>query len=196
MVKSNRLINLISEMKKSEIYAEYIKAESFIHREHYLNADGIHGIYHTKRVLILSLCLSHIFSHCTYTRNILINASLYHDIGRTHDFADRSHGIKSYRKLRKILPRFLDYDNEPIKFLIENHCLEIEYIDFNKYKLENPEKIKQMLHIFKDADALDRVRLDTPFEQLILYNNESVELFEIAKYLYHLKENIIDFWRG
>lgn len=86
----------------------------------------------------------------------LCDAILYHDIGRTNDDVDDSHGAKS---------RDIYYDtasdcNSATAFLIEYHCLDDRkaLADLKVSNIRDKERVWLLYTILKDADALDRVR--------------------------------------
>ena len=85
----------------------------------------------------------------------LMDAAIYHDIGRTNDFIDENHGIESYKIYRKEKK-----ENSIIKFLIEQHCIDdeasLEILKKDFY--EEQDMIELLYKILKDADALDRAR--------------------------------------
>lgn len=88
---------------------------------------------------------------------LLITSIVYHDIGRTTDFEDESHGIRGYEIYQK-----QNEDNDVIRFLVSFHCKEDteakEYYDLN-FGLDPDKNIIWILfQILKDADALDRWR--------------------------------------
>ena len=111
-------------------------------------------------------------------KTILFLAAVYHDIGRNEDGIDISHGIRSCQKIDRLglLNNFTETQRNMVKYIIENHC-------YDKDK-EIPQNIdcieaKRLSDLFKDADALDRVRindLDTNY----LRNEYSKRLIHIA----------------
>ena len=129
------------------------------------NAEGIHGVLHTKRVLLLSLILSDLEKLSVHDASILVYCSLFHDIGRTHDYEDAEHGIKSLKKINKAKKDIvgLSKDNLNIaNFIIENHAIDdvrgISNLQANT-KITDKERALKVYSIFKDADGLDRLRL-------------------------------------
>lgn len=88
-----------------------------------------------------------------------MTATEYHDIGRTNEDVDNSHGIKSYDIYKK------DHkENEVVKFLIEYHCIDdtkaLERLQ--DFPQDEREAIWNLYQVLKDADALDRVRFKGP----------------------------------
>lgn len=87
---------------------------------------------------------------------MLMDAVIYHDIGRTNDFVDDSHGKAS----RDIYAADRKPENPGTGFLIEYHCLDdaVARRDLEALSLPNVDRIWLLYTILKDADALDRVR--------------------------------------
>lgn len=186
---------------------------TFISSNDYKEPNGIHGISHVKRVLIHCLNLSRILNLSDMERGMLAMAAIYHDIGRINDEEDTIHGIKSWKKFKKknkpllcinVVPIVketgtvdsaeyhlepIDYENEKIiKFIIENHCISDDKAieTLNKSKIENKQFAWNLYCIFKDADGLDRVRLDPYLGEVdIKYfrNKETVNQLLFAKIL-------------
>lgn len=85
----------------------------------------------------------------------LMDAAIYHDIGRTNDFIDENHGKESYKIYKKEKK-----ENSIVKFLIEQHCINdgISLEILKKEFHEEQDIIGLLYKILKDADALDRTR--------------------------------------
>lgn len=131
-----------------------------------LNAD--HTMDHTIRVMIYS---NYLFRQIVFPKYKKINkqkkiqiisyfcnlmdAAIYHDIGRTNDFIDKNHGIESYKIYKKEKK-----ENKVVKFLIEQHCIDDETsLKILKKEFHEEKDIIELLYkILKDADALDRTR--------------------------------------
>lgn len=133
-------------------------------RKYFFEPQGIHGLGHMKRVLFLNLIIAYLEKLSAQDCNILVNCSLYHDIGRIDNRADSFHGTLSYEKAVKnnLLKDILkDEDSQITKFVITTHCVDDSLIStmLNDYEaIEDQERGLRLLKIFKDADALDRIR--------------------------------------
>lgn len=112
-------------------------------------------------------------------KNILFLSAVYHDIGRTADNLDPMYRYKSWDKLTKLgmTKIFSPEQNCKIKYIIINHCVEdgnekedITYLS---------DDFKRLLYLFKDADALDRVRFND-LNVNFLRNSYSRQLISIA----------------
>ncbi|MBP1761965.1 MAG: metal dependent phosphohydrolase [Firmicutes bacterium] len=139
-------------------YARQIKSDWFY------NPNGIHALSHTKRVLLLGLLLVYLEKLSDHDRDVICEAAVFHDIGRITDGYDTSHGIASYRKLfAKGLQKFLPAeDQETIRFIIELHAVADKAAtkQLKKYDLNDIDHTLKLYNIFKDADGLDRVRIN------------------------------------
>ena len=117
-----------------------------------------HGYGHEARVLLLCLTIAHLMNLPPRDRRVLATAAIYHDTQRTNDSVDEIHGCasKEYYMKNELSPDPL------VSFLCEYHCLPDEAgykeIRDNRSLSKNRSRSKLLYEIFKDADALDRVR--------------------------------------
>jgi len=117
-----------------------------------------HGLEHTIRVTLLTQLLANELSLSEEDKKILATAALYHDTQRENDNEDKKHGLNS----------MLYYEsnsedkNEIVSFLIKYHSLPDRKgeraIKFNESLSAQAERVTTLFNIFKDCDALDRVR--------------------------------------
>lgn len=119
----------------------------------------VHGKEHQARVLLYCLIISEIMNLSMSERRVLAEAAIYHDTQRVNDDVDREHGQASARYYR-------NHANKPnplVEFICEYHCLPdeegYEKIKRDRYLSKNRSKSTMLFNIFKDADALDRLRL-------------------------------------
>ncbi|CFY05224.1 HD domain [Syntrophomonas zehnderi OL-4] len=144
--------------RQYELYARQIKPDWFH------NPRGIHALSHSKRVLLLVLMLAYLEQCSQMDTRLLCQAAIYHDIGRKTDGYDTKHGLASYRKMldKKLLNPIEEARAENLRFIIENHAVaDISAIkQLDKYELESTDDTIRLFHIFKDADGLDRVRIN------------------------------------
>lgn len=145
--------------------------------------NGIHGLTHTKRVYILACIIADIEKMSEDDTTILMYAALYHDIGRTANGVCTEHGKQSFIKADNLIDN--EY-RETIKFIIENHCIDdiegIETID--NYDIADKKKAIYLYKAFKDADNLDRVRIND-LNVSFLRLKRSKELVNTAYFLYN-----------
>ena len=118
--------------------------------------DDEHGKLHSLRVLLNALTLGKLQCLDELDLHLLAMASIFHDIGRTNNEIDDLHGLRS----REIFEDSDFTDNDIVKFLIEYHCIDDDLAmkALEESNIENKVKAKKLFSIFKDADALDRLR--------------------------------------
>lgn len=140
------------------LYQRYRSRISTLYDAYGRANDEEHNAEHTLRVLFDALLLVQVQGIALTKKEShqLCDAILYHDIGRTNDDVDDSHGAKS---------RDIYYDtasdcNSATAFLIEYHCLDDRkaLADLKTSNIRNKERVWLLYTILKDADALDRVR--------------------------------------
>jgi len=173
-------MNIINENILREVnhYSEKIIPE------HYLDSIGIHGTGHTKRVLLLSAILADLNDLTGAEKDILYHATIYHDIGRTCNGVDDSHGLKSWRKLKGL--GILDNKDEEfekvLEYVITNHSISDGQVKEFTSGCEDI-RVKLIFELLKDSDGLDRVRLGD-LKVKYLRNEHSRELVEVSRRIY------------
>ncbi len=129
--------------------------------------DGIHGLAHTRRVLIHATRIARARDLDPDWFHSLVLACAWHDIGRTHDGREPEHGRQSVARARQL---GLDEQVEPLilrraLFAVEWHSLPDARAVARAVTLaregSKPEvgTMLRVLWVLKDADGLDRVRL-------------------------------------
>jgi hypothetical protein len=159
-----KISELQSLMRDGDLIGWYFHYARQIKSDWFHNPNGIHALSHTKRVLLLGLLLVYLEQLSAQDRDLICEAAVFHDIGRVTDGYDTSHGIASYRKLlAKGLEEFLPAENrETIRFIIELHAVADKAAakQLSKYDLNDIDHTLRLYNIFKDADGLDRVRIN------------------------------------
>jgi hypothetical protein len=133
-------------------------------REWFFSPDGVHGTEHIQRVLIFVLLLGVELRLSDHEIDLLCLCAIYHDIGRSNDYYDEAHGFESYKKTQSLslpMPEN-DEDKNIIAFIIIYHCIDDDKAieDLKNYAIGNKALALKLYKIFKDCDALDRVRVD------------------------------------
>ena len=117
--------------------------------------DNEHGRLHTYRVLMNSLLIAETREMTEIEKDILSIAAIFHDTKRSNNEEDTIHGKVSaeyYREFAESYPEIVPYV-KTCEQLIEYHSLPDEY---GRGALSNADM--ELYNVFKDADALDRVR--------------------------------------
>lgn len=163
---------------------------------------NVHSIHHILRVLFLSLVY---FYHsgellCDEDKQLLIYFSILHDIARSHDGADETHGDAAVDLIPKknLRMKGVHLSKKGYKIaetVIRYHCREDEagaaaIKKMTRFSRKDKERTTRLLYICKDMDGLDRVRFNG-LDYRFLRTSFATRLPLIAGCL--LKENILAF---
>ena len=172
-----KLKDELEEITTGEIGAFFRKKEKHIDKSHVIQ-KGIHGISHNDRVALLTMIIAKnegVLEGDTdnRTKDILLTAAYLHDIGRKvgkFAFNVGPHAKRSAKKINKIHVRYMngqpytEEDKNILKAVVAAHEGKDEIMDklCGKYHISEEDKgyTKKLMTILKDADALDRVRID------------------------------------
>ena len=129
--------------------------------EWFRHSSDLHGVRHTQRVHIHARRLACLLEWPAADTHLLLQAALWHDIGRRHDGFEPEHGASSVLRARELgLTRSLPAaDTAIVEFAMRQHSLEDAFGEDEAGARSEPERALRILHLLKDADALDRVRL-------------------------------------
>lgn len=123
----------------------------------------LHGRLHSARVLIHTLFLSKLKGLSVADRNILCIAALWHDTGRKNDYYCEQHGYSGYSNYKDDCLGASEKPDNVVAFLIKYHSRPdaegYAEIATNPVLNAQKERVTMLYNVFKDADALDRVRL-------------------------------------
>ncbi len=126
--------------------------------------DYYHDLKHVEKVLTYTKMISNRLKTPINT-NLLMCASLYHDIGKTVGASNQEHGEVGATRFEQMMKgKMSDKDIKVVSLLIKQHASESDTITFTDDTFSDAEKkeIQLMSDILKDADALDRNRLNYP----------------------------------
>lgn len=143
------------EKKLPEVTAQYHSYRDLITDCVDFNMEGVHGESHSARVLLNCILIANEMNLSEHEIEILGVAAAFHDSMRDNDGDDTKHGeasAKYYRKYAQEHPEQIKYE-KVVEQIIKYHCLPDE---IGKYEISK--KNWKLFDIFKDADALDRVR--------------------------------------
>lgn len=164
--KTVALMDVGSEMlcanvrKVLSMYKDYAEAVSRVYQNR-KEEHSAHNAKHSTRVLLYALLLAQMMKLPDADKVRLAEAAAYHDCGRANDFVDGSHGdasAKVYESVGK---------DSVVSFVIRQHCLSDGE---NRASLQEGfsepqrKRCKVLLDVFKDADALDRLRFGFAFQ--------------------------------
>lgn len=163
-------------------------------KSEYLYKSKFHGLYHSEKVAFFAYLIGRYYNLDTEDMQIILDAALYHDIGRTSDFEDTTHGLTSTFKMDFLKTNPL-YNNpvnlELVKAITDGHSLDdkLKQVVFDNHELPEREyeRFNILYNILKDADALDRMRFDKTMKSTL---NERFLRLPISKKLSSLAEYV------
>lgn len=141
----------------------------------YLYKSDFHGLYHSQKVCFFAYLIGKHENLSETEMKILLDAAIYHDMGRENDNEDNLHGYISAR----LIDQVVKYDNPTdmyyLKAIVDAHSKPDKFNAkaFNNWVLQQhdddlmlnriseeikEEEFKKLCDILKDADALDRLR--------------------------------------
>lgn len=156
-----------------------------------LKTSEKHTKQHSDRVLLYALFIAEQKKLSDDDKDALGAAAVFHDCARYDDWLDVGHGQRG----ADVYEKYCRETNAPFD---ERSYLIMKYHDRDdstaKTELQN-KKLKNILilyDIFKDADALDRMRLSANgLNPKYLRTDEAVEMIGFAKDLIYQMQNII-----
>lgn len=189
------ILNNENWIKDYDFYDKFM-ASSYLDklREAYdkLNTDilftsHIHGKDHIERVIFFSVLLSFAYKLDEADTNILINAASLHDTRRVNDGWDTEHGPRAARESIQYAHDIKKEDKEILQAVIAAHSRDDKNMDetireFVKNEDDFP-RAKRLAKFFKDADGLDRVRINL-LDPAYLRNDYSKNLVDFSYKLF------------
>ena len=154
------------------------------------NPYGIHGIGHAGRVFVWANLIGKRLGSKESDRispEVARWAAVLHDVGRISDGIDRGHGDRSAEWIlrhRKFLP--VSLDDELFDRLL--YCCRMHEVSDEKIGV-----LSEELKCIKDADGLDRVRIDD-LDPAFLRTEFARSLVEPAWTLYGLSKSAEEPW--
>lgn len=150
------ILTIIKDHDYVKIYLDMI--EKF--NDNLLVLSDVHGIDHIVRASLYVLIISIYNNIDVDDFKVLMEAILYHDIGRVNDIDDDLHGYRASLMVDFLKDKYNDEDFDFIKGLMICHSLkDSEYLNVcSDLSIINTEKFYKLLCIIKDSDGLDRTR--------------------------------------
>lgn len=147
---------------KSKITMAKFDPRSFsLENSWFTRPRSIHGLSHTRRVLIHACAIAPAADLTPAEFEAVVLAAAWHDIGRTHDGIDSRHGAQSVERIYDLgldagVPSHV-FDH--VVFAVELHSTHDE-VAIRRAASTGDESMLRVLWTLKDADGLDRVRID------------------------------------
>lgn len=169
--KMKTYASLPKQLSINEFYSQVVKMPYYSYLiEHldvkeklYLDMSEVHGETHANNVSLFSMFIATSLGLSQQDIKTIIEAAIYHDIGRISDNNSSHHGSLGAIKYSTKVSCPSNISVNEVKFLIEAHALpsitEIKKL-FERYSIPKEEqgRLYQMATIIRDADALDRTR--------------------------------------
>lgn len=149
-----------------------------------LYKSHIHGQGHIERVILLSLLLSFYYKLNKNDTDILRYAASLHDTKRVDDSYDTEHGYRA--ALYSIAYAKIDEkDKNILQAVLATHSRSDKDMDktIEEFFVKDMDRARYLSKLFKDADALDRVRLGD-LDQKYLRNDFSHDLVDFSNKLF------------
>ncbi len=189
--------NLLEKYLTKEQIDEYLTILSNL-KEDELYDSKVHGLYHSQKVCLFALILADSYELSEIDKKIIIDAALYHDIGRISDQQDEIHGIASAIKILSVVDDEL-YDDVNnvilLQSIIDNHSRphykEKDTFEYyvDQYGIKPSEELYQryklLNQILRDSDALDRNRFADGYtyglNEKFLKLSKSISLIDFSR---------------
>lgn len=165
LLAENEKINALME---SPYAVELLLAFSTLKREE-LYKSFLHGQGHIERVIMLGALIAMGEKFSLRDTRLTLFACSYHDIGRINDRRDDDHGTVSAegivsRDLVSIIPDVSEDEIAILQAAIATHSMHDSSLEANECKFgvkpEEHERCRRICWCLKDADNMDRVRLN------------------------------------
>ena len=166
VMNKDYLLNLGFQPEQLNFISELVKKG--IQEKLYTNTkDFKHDLKHIERVLTyVQWILNEKKKNGEVIENqeLLFYATLYHDIGKTIGASNKEHGKVGSQEVYKYLEDALDEKSiKIVSSLIKTHASEDDRVEFSEdFSEDEKKRIQELSDILKDADALDRNRLNYP----------------------------------
>jgi hypothetical protein len=177
-------------------------------QKRYLYKTNFHGYFHSQKVLLFAYLIAKSEKCTDEEMQILMDAAIYHDIGRQNEVEDEMHGYYSACMIEKLKNKILKTEIyrdklniEYLKSICDAHSVSDEKQEkiYKNYKYENEnfnkERFTKLASILKDADALDRTRFKKTSNAVLQekylrypYSRTLIKLAEEINYYYVIKE--------
>lgn len=175
----------IDDFVKSD-YFEILKDSYQRLNTHILFDSHIHGQDHIERVIFFAHLLAFHYKLDQRDTDVLRNAASLHDTKRVNDGWDTEHGHRA--AIESISYSYADRsDDGVIQAVIAAHSTDDKIMDDTIREFikdsDDFDRTKRLAKLFKDADGLDRVRINH-LNPAYLRNDFSKDLVDFAYDLY------------
>ena len=195
LIQEGKLDLYLTEFEKKEIIAKI----SAIKKE-FLYKSDFHGLHHSEKVFLFAYLIGKHEGLNHDELEILLDAALYHDIGRADDTEEQFHGYASTLKIDKVLGSKELYKNienlEILKAMCDAHSVPDSKMELilGNYEISEEKKdiVFKLARLLKDADALDRARFQKTSKAAL---QTHFLRFDYSKELISLAYNVNNYYR-
>ena len=172
---------IYAELRAWRFFDTLVDAARSMKRDR-LYQSKVHGVNHIERVILLGSLGAMAGKSNLCETEMLLDACAYHDVGRVNDWYDTEHGERSSAVIGELTGRKPGYELDVIKAAVHAHSLpDSQMADVMKiYSLEGDDFAHRFCCMLKDADGLDRFRIND-FDESYLrldFNHGFVNLAE------------------
>ena len=149
-----------------------------------LYKSDIHGVNHNIRVSYFGYVISSNEGISNRDFEIIVDACKYHDIGRENDFEDKFHGGRGANMLTFLDDKYSSEELNYLKTIVTCHSMNDDMFDevATLNGIQDIERCRKMYNILKDADGLDRVRLEYPYINVNYLRTETARRMVLFSY--------------
>jgi hypothetical protein len=169
--------SVLNEPPCAAVSGRYLRWAAFMEeRVRFLRGrDGIHGVSHCARVLLLALAMGHALGLSDAELDALATAAVFHDSRRDNDMHDPKHGTHGAEYYRACCEEGCMGFDRRVHCIIAYH----DRPDGDGLDACAPmgEDCVRMYRIFKDADGLDRIRLNREYLDTGMLRTDIAESF-------------------
>ena len=169
-ISSKEFVKAINQAKNKNLLFDLLENV----KTNFIYSSWTHGINHNIRVALFAFYIANALALDDRMITLAIYASLYHDTGRVDDEEDAKHGLRSANRLDEIGLNLPKEDLKILKTAIISHSIddcEFESVA-KKMRVKDITNCTTLFKILKDADGLDRVRLEAPYVRYDFLRNE------------------------
>ena len=174
---------LMDRLRRWTFYPLFLSAAHNLKRDQ-LFVSKVHGVGHVERVLLHgAFCAMENELNEEDTR-LLLDACSYHDVGRVSDWLDYEHGRRSALRLAALT----GHNGEDLKLIqaaVDAHSRKDQDMEATllSYHPADFDRCKNLAELLKDADGLDRVRIQD-LDIRFLRRPGSADRAPFAQYLF------------
>ena len=161
--------NIWERLDENTLHRSFLRSDAYAVYEKMMDCldygvlfeSRVHGVGHIERTLLLGALIAAGEKLNAADAELLMEACAYHDTGRVSDGFDPAHGKRSAEKLKAITGR-TGKEADIQRAMITLHSIPKKHREevFAGYGIRDTERAGRLTDMLKDADGLDRVRIN------------------------------------